>query len=92
MKKIDMKLKINTAICEMPGCFKRFSERHHLFSDTRKNRELYGGLLDEDENIFLICGDCHDWKPLPKFTEIEFCNALGIEPRSKVAQSKKRFG
>lgn len=58
--------------------------KHHLFSQTKWARKLYGNLIDDPRNLMELCSVCHLNKPIPKYTEIEFCNALGIEPRSKV--------
>jgi hypothetical protein len=59
------------------------TERHHLFSQTKWARKLYGNLIDHPLNIRLLCYDHHHNKPLDKWTEQEFCDAIGIEPRSK---------
>jgi 5-methylcytosine-specific restriction endonuclease McrA len=74
--------------CEL--CGKAVSDhKHHLYSRTLKARELYGKLIDDERNIMYLCGGCHLNKSIPKFTEVEFCEAIGIEPRSKTAQIKK---
>lgn len=73
--------------CEL--CNKRADHAHHKFSQTKLNRKLYGDLLDDSDNICFLCYNCHLNKPIPKFTEIEFCEALGIEPRSKTEIFKK---
>jgi len=62
------------------------TQKHHLFSNTKLNRKLYGALLDSKENIMDICEACHLWKAIPKLSEIEFCRRLGIEPRSKTGK------
>jgi 5-methylcytosine-specific restriction endonuclease McrA len=69
-------------ICEQCGS-KHNVQIHHLFSNSKVNRKLYGELLDAPENLMLLCESCHLWKPIPKFTELEFCQALNITPRSK---------
>jgi hypothetical protein len=56
---------------------------HHLFSQTKINKKLYGELIHRKDNIILICLDCHLTKALPKLSEQEFCDLLGIEVRSK---------
>lgn len=68
-------------ICKL--CGGRATDKHHLFSNTKQNRELYGKLMDDPANIVYLCNDCHLNKPIPKMTEVEFCKALGIEIRSK---------
>jgi hypothetical protein len=59
-------------------------QRHHLFSNTKLNRKLYGKLIDHPRNIVYLCEQCHLWKPVPKLTELEFCEKLNIKPKSKV--------
>lgn len=69
-------------VCHL--CFKRQAEhQHHLFSQTKWARKLYGDLLDDKRNIMLLCSVCHLNKPIPKWTEEQFCQALNIEMRSK---------
>jgi hypothetical protein len=69
-------------ICEY--CHNRpATDKHHLFSQTKWARALYGKLIDHPRNIMMLCNDCHLTKPIPKFTEREFCDALEIMPRSK---------
>lgn len=71
-------------ICAL--CTNRWEHRHHLFSQTKWARKLYGKLIDHPKNIMLLCSLCHLNKPIPKFTEREFCKALDIQPRSKVGK------
>lgn len=59
---------------------------HHLFSQTKLNKKLYGELIHRPENLLIICLDCHLTKTLPKMTEIEFCKKLKIEVRSKTGK------
>jgi len=92
MRKIDIKLNKVKVLCETEGCSKNAIHHHHIYSDSKEARKLYGSMVDDDRNIILLCEDCHNWKPLLKYTEWEFCEALGIEPRSKVARGKARFG
>ena len=68
--------------CEL--CKVRVAEhKHHIFSNTKQNRKKYGKLLDDRRNIMYLCSVCHLNKPIPKWTEREFCEALGIEYRGK---------
>jgi hypothetical protein len=64
-------------------------QKHHLFSNTKWARRLYGDLLDDDRNIMILCERHHLWYPIPKYTEIDFCQKLGIEIRSKKWLKKK---
>ena len=64
------------------------TERHHLFSNTKKNRKLYKEYIDKQQNIQMLCYDCHHNKPLDKLTEKQFCDIFKIEPRSKSGKQK----
>jgi hypothetical protein len=71
-------------VCLLCGSQEKLS-LHHLFSQSKWAVKLYGNLIHDQKNIVTICLDCHLNKPVPKWSEIEFCNALGIVPRSKIA-------
>lgn len=75
---------IKCSLCERPA-----EHRHHLFSRTAWATNLYGKLIDDDRNIMLLCSTCHLNKPIPKMTEKEFCNKLGIEIISKESKLEK---
>ena len=62
--------------------------KHHLFSNTKYARRLYGKLLDLPINIQNLCVECHLNQPVSKFSERMFCSALGIKPRSKTEQGR----
>jgi len=69
-------------ICKL--CGKQATDKHHLFSNTKQNRSLYGKLIDDTLNIMYLCNDCHiGGASIPKLTEKEFCKKLNIEIRSK---------
>lgn len=71
-------------------CFiEQSTERHHMFSNTRLNRKLYRKLLDDDRNIIYLCYGCHHNKSLEKMNERQFCDVMGIEPRSKSGAAKE---
>ena len=75
-------------ICEV--CHKNPAEQlHHRFSQTKLNKRLYGDLIHHRLNLCNICENCHMTKPIPKLSELEFCQALKIQPRSKVETFKK---
>lgn len=58
-------------ICEI--CFCRPSEhKHHLLSQSKMYRKIYGSLLDEPFNIMEVCSVCHLNRPIPKISEAEF--------------------
>lgn len=62
-------------------------ERHHKFHNVKWAREIYGKLMDHPLNIEKVCNGCngsHAGIGITHWSEIEFCNALGIIPRSKV--------
>jgi 5-methylcytosine-specific restriction endonuclease McrA len=72
-------------ICEK--CYEEVPslEKHHLFPNTRINRELYGKLLEDPENIKFLCYGCHHGHKgkVEHYSEKKFCGILGIETRSK---------
>lgn len=74
--------------CQGCGENKIYLEIHHLFSKSKVNKKLYGDLIHDKRNLILLCPGCHHNKPLKKFTEMEFCQALGIKPRSKTERMR----
>ena len=64
-------------------CPNKATDKHHLFSQSKQARALYGKLIDDERNIMYLCNDCHLSKSIPKMSELEFCKALKIKPRSK---------
>jgi 5-methylcytosine-specific restriction endonuclease McrA len=68
--------------CEKCG-WRGWVESHHLLSQSKLNRKLYGDLLDNPKNIQNLCPDCHKNKPIDKLTEIAFCEIMKIIPRSR---------
>lgn len=69
-----------------------FLGRHHKFPQTKLNRKLYGDLLEDLRNLQEpVCGNCHAGHASPKliyWREWEFCEALGIEPRSQTGRDR----
>lgn len=59
------------------------TDKHHMYSQTKSARHLYGKLLDDERNIMYLCNGCHLNKSIPKYSEFVFCEKLGIKPRSK---------
>jgi len=55
---------------------------HHRFEQSKDNRRLYGDLVDDERNIMYLCRGCHKNSPV-HISESEFCEIMGIEPRSK---------
>jgi len=90
-KKINTVLSKEYVRCEnKKPCLNQASNHHHLFIDSKMNHKLYGKLIDNDINIQLLCAYCHI--NARHMTETEFCEKLGIEPRSKAARNKKLRG
>ena len=76
-------------ICE--NCRIRVAEPpHHKFSQTKHNRATYPEYIDHPDNLVNLCGVCHHFKTLEKWTEAEFCAHFGIEIRSKSGQKSFR--
>jgi hypothetical protein len=74
-------------LCQI--CFKnKATDRHHMMSNSKINRQLYGKLLDNEKNILHVCNGCHLNKDIPKLDERSFCELLSINPRSKTERFK----
>ena len=68
------------------------TEKHHLFPNTKKNREIYGKeLLDHKNNIQLLCYSCHHGHngKVDHYSEKHFCEIMGIIPRGKTETFKR---
>ena len=68
-------------------CYKPASQVHHKFPQRSWAKKLYGNLIHDKRNLQEVCDKCHIGKESPKlihWTEQQFCEALGIEVRSKV--------
>lgn len=89
IRKIDIKLSQDLRLCECgtPGCWRRATQTHHLFCNSKPNRKLYGDLLDHNKNIKWVSHDCHP--DMKNISEREFCEMLKIEPRSKTEKQKR---
>ena len=74
-------------LCE--NCFEeRATEKHHLFENTKRNRALYGRLVDDPRNIQNLCYACHHGHrgKVKHQSEREFCEKLGVSMRSKTGK------
>jgi len=67
-------------------CGKQATDRHHLLSQTKLYKKLYGKLIHDEKNIIYLCNSCHLNKSIPKLTEKQFCEIMGIEIKSKSGQ------
>lgn len=77
-------------ICEM--CGNMATDFHHLLSQTKRMKKLYGKLIHDERNIMYLCNGCHLSKSVPKYSELVFCEKLGIKPRSKELMQKIEDG
>ena len=75
--------------CEKCGV-NQATEKHHLLSNSKKNREVYGKLLDRYYNIQHLCYGCHHNKSLDKLTEAEF-RSLAILAGDDLPDGTKTF-
>ena len=70
---------------------KQATEKHHRYSQSKIAIKKYGRKnIDNPKNIMYLCHECHQFK-LPssaKFTEREFCEAVGIELKVKWIDNK----
>jgi hypothetical protein len=76
---------------------KKATQRHEKFPQSKINLRLYGDLIYHRDNTLLTCSNCntsHAGKAwgLTVWGEREFCEAMGIVPRSKTLQAKIKFG
>lgn len=83
-------------VIKVPRCevcrTKQATQMHHRLSQTKWARRLYGPLIDDCRNIQFVCTDCHSSHAssgLTHWSEQDFCNALSIEPRSKISKMKE---
>lgn len=74
--------------CEI--CGKQSTDRHHIFSQTKWARKLYGKLLDDPRNIMYLCSLCHLSKVIPKMDEKQFCAKMDIQIRGKQYATHKK--
>jgi hypothetical protein len=71
-------------ICQL--CKKNeITDRHHKFSQTKLHINLYPEFIHDEKNIQLCCNGCHLSKVsgLEIWSEMRFCDEMGIVPRSK---------
>ena len=76
---------VHDAICEC--CYKRATQVHHKFEQRSWAKKLYKDLIHHPKNLMNVCSACHIENEHPRlihWSEVEFCEALGIEVRSKV--------
>jgi predicted CXXCH cytochrome family protein len=69
-----------------------YLDAHHKWPQTKWAKKLYKELIHAPINIQLACNGCHAGHSSPKlihWTEKQFCEALGIQPRSKTERGKE---
>lgn len=62
-------------LCESCGV-KPALHRHHIYSNSKRNKAIYGKLINHQLNMQNLCYDCHLNKPVKKYTEAEFRKVL----------------
>ncbi len=63
------------------------TQKHHKFPQRVWAKKLYGDLIHDKRNLQDVCYTCHIGAPHPKlihWSEDQFCDAVGVKPRSKV--------
>lgn len=80
-------------ICEICRTYPA-EHRHHLLSQSKMYRKIYGKLLDEPFNKLNVCSICHLNRSVPKYSEAEFrllAYELGykLPPPSKTLKIKE---
>lgn len=76
---------------------KKAVHKHHLFSNAKRNREIYGKIMDHPLNVMYLCYDCYLNHSIVKYDEAyfrEIMAAAGIElpPLSKATGRCRRQG
>jgi hypothetical protein len=78
-------------ICELCKT-RQATEIHHKFpqgtTGKRANKKVYPDYIHHPDNLMRLCYNCHHNKSLEKWTEKQFCDHFGIEPRSKSGRQK----
>ena len=72
-------------LCEICG-IRRATDKHHKFKKYKWRIRVYGGLMHDGKNLQNVCHQCHmnESEGLLVWSEYEFCEAIGIKPKSKV--------
>lgn len=68
-------------------------DAHHKFPKRKWAMRLYRDLIHSQANIQFACNGCHASHASPNlihWNEQQFCEALGLQPRSKTAQFDKK--
>ena len=77
-------------LCECCGK-NPWSDLHHRFSQTKWAKRVYGAMIHDPRNLQKVCNGCHASHANPnleRWSEKEFCDALGIEMKSKVGMTR----
>jgi hypothetical protein len=53
-------------------CKNRASEKHHCFSQTKRNKKVYGKLIHHPINTRGYCYGCHHGKSIEKWDEAKY--------------------
>ena len=80
--------KTKLCICSKCGAY-TFVSTHHRLKQKAWRRKLYGDLLDDPRNcVYNLCNDkCHKKADSNDIlSEQEFCDIMGILPRSKTGR------
>jgi hypothetical protein len=67
------------------------TQKHHKFPQRKWAKNLYGDLIHDNRNLQDVCYNCHIGDEHPRlihWTEKQFCDALGIQMKSKIGRQK----
>ena len=75
-------------ICEI--CKKDVQETYEVFKYAPNdfNIKAYGALLENPNNLIKVCTSCSS--KVDRWTEVQFCDAMGINPVSVAGKIIKR--
>jgi 5-methylcytosine-specific restriction endonuclease McrA len=84
--KYTIEEKVRRLLAECPICqicnLLPSEEIHHLFEQSKFNKELYPEFIHDRKNLLCLCKSCHE-KHGYHIDEKTFCSMFNIEPRSK---------
>lgn len=75
-------------LCEI--CKKDVRETYEVFKYAPNdfNIKAYGALLENPNNLIKVCANCSS--KVDRWTEVQFCDAMGINPVSVAGKIIKR--
>lgn len=76
-------IQVRGAVCEVDGCLRLATEAHHCLFGRRKGKRHPVSEFDMDENLQLVCEECHAAKAKSHENKVSFwerqCERYGKE-------------